>query len=101
MRHVVLQTFEQNGKVINTYTPRIRSVRSTLTEIKNSDPNSQITRKMISDEINRNDIRCFRSGRAMMVNLDEVLYYFFGDKSKLEDTGPEDEEKEPKMGEFW
>ena len=63
---------------VKMYTPRIRSIRAALKEIHEEDSDSQITRFMIDEAIEKGCIRCTMSGRKKMVNVDEILHYFGG-----------------------
>ena len=59
--------------------PRMRTARGAIEEIKQMDPNTEITESAIRRAMKRGDLRTVPNGRKHLVSLDEVLRYFGGE----------------------
>ena len=70
--------------------PRMRTARGAIEEIKQMDPNTEITESAIRRAMKRGDLRTVPNGRKHLVSLDEVLRYF----------GGEDAEERPKPQQY-
>lgn len=60
--------------------PRMRTARGAIEEIKQMDPNTEITESAIRRAMKRGDVRTVANGRKQLVSLDELLKYFGGEE---------------------
>lgn len=59
--------------------PRMRTAKGAIQEIRQMDPNTEITESAIRRAMKRGDLRTVPNGRKHLVSLDEVLKYFGGE----------------------
>lgn len=64
--------------------PRMRTARGAIEEIKQMDPNTEITESAIRRAMKRGDVRTVANGRKLLVSLDELLRYFGGEEEEPE-----------------
>ena len=62
------------------YIPRLRRIPDVVKEMRESDPESVITYALIIGLIKQKKITAMKYGNAWLVNLDELYFYFRGNK---------------------
>ena len=58
--------------------PRMRTAAGAIREIRQMDPNTEITECAIRRAMKRGDVRTVKNGVKCLVSLDELLAYFNG-----------------------
>lgn len=58
--------------------PRMRTAAGAIREIRQMDPNTEITECAIRRAMKRGDVHTVKNGVKCLVNLDELLAYFDG-----------------------
>lgn len=56
-------------------TPRMRTIKETIAELKEIDPNTAIREYFIRDLVNSGSIPCVRAGRKILINFDKFLEF--------------------------
>lgn len=64
--------------------PRMRTAAGAIREIREMDPNTEITESAIRRAIKRGEIKSVPNGVRRLVNLDDILAYFAGQSSVSE-----------------
>lgn len=64
------------------YLPRLRRVHDALKEIKDADPNSMLTYRMLIELMKEGKITSLKYGNAWVINLDELYSFLKGNKKK-------------------
>lgn len=62
------------------YIPRLRRIPDVVKEMRESDPESVITYALIIGLIKQKKLAAMKYGNAWLVNLDELYFYFRGNK---------------------
>ena len=58
------------------YIPRLRRINDVVAEIKEQDPETNITYRVIKELIAAKEITSMKYGNAWLINLDELYAYF-------------------------
>lgn len=64
--------------------PRMRTAAGAIREIREMDPNTEITESAIRRAIKRGEIKSVPNGVRRLANLDDILAYFAGQSSVSE-----------------
>lgn len=59
--------------------PRMRTASGAMKEIRQMDPNTNITESAIRRAIKRDEVKSVTNGVKHLVNLDDLLAYFAGE----------------------
>ena len=59
--------------------PRMRTAKGAMKEIREMDPNTEITESAIRRATKRGDVKSVTNGVKHLVNLDDLLSYFSGE----------------------
>lgn len=68
-------------------TPRMRTIKETIEELKAIDPDTAIREYFVRDLVNSGAIPCVRAGRKILINFDRFLEYLNGTRPPEASTG--------------
>lgn len=67
--------------------PRMRLIKDAFEQLKNDDPDTDITLYALRTIVKSGQVPTVRLGRKVLINYDSLLEYFrFGDKNKTADN---------------
>ena len=64
------------------YIPRLRRISDVMNEIREEDPETDVSQYVIKELLKSGKITCMKYGNAWLVNLDELYSYFIDGTSK-------------------
>ncbi|MEA4831024.1 hypothetical protein SDC9_104803 [bioreactor metagenome] len=65
--------------------PKMRGPAEAIHELHNIDPSSGLTLHALRQLVNTGEVPCIRCGHKILINMDNLYNYLYGDNTKQEE----------------
>ncbi len=77
-----------SNKATQNPIPRMRGLSEAINELHTADPSSGFTLHALRQAVKAGDVPCVRCGRKILVNMDLLFAYLYGDSESHPNEAP-------------